>query len=61
MNQLFDIVIPVGPNDINQLNEQIKYHCRKSIQKLKWTNVSKLITDSDYDYVSNHWYMRHRI
>lgn len=28
---LFDIVIPVGPNDLNVINEQIKYTKKMSL------------------------------
>ena len=40
-------------------NYMLKYNPDKiKIRKLRWKNTNKLITKSDYDYVSYHWYLR---
>jgi FkbM family methyltransferase len=40
-------------------NYMLKYHPDKiQIRKLSWTNTNKLESNSNYDYISYHWYMR---
>ena len=40
-------------------NYMLKYNPDKiQIRKLSWTNTNKLETNSNYDYISYHWYMR---
>jgi len=40
-------------------NYMLKYNPDKiQIRKLSWKNTNKLETDSNYDYISYHWYMR---
>ena len=40
-------------------NYMLKYHPDKiKIRKLNWKNTDKLETNSNYDYISCHWYMR---
>ncbi|QXD31053.1 DUF6492 family protein [Candidatus Pelagisphaera phototrophica] len=40
-------------------NYMLKYNTDEiQIRKLSWENVNKLETNSNYDYISYHWYMR---
>ena len=40
-------------------NYMLKYNPDKiQIRKLRWENMKKPKTNSNYDYVSCHWYMR---
>jgi hypothetical protein len=40
-------------------NYMLKYNPDKiQIRKLSWKNTNKLETNSNYDYISYHWYMR---
>ena len=40
-------------------NYMLRYNPDKiQIRKLSWTNTNKLETNSNYDYISYHWYMR---
>ena len=40
-------------------NYMLKYNPDKiQIRKLNWTNTRKIETNSKYDYISYHWYMR---
>lgn len=40
-------------------NYMLKYNPDKiKVRKLNWKNTNKLVTHSNYDYISYHWYMR---
>tara|TARA_R110002072_G_scaffold60435_3_gene153458 strand:- start:465 stop:2480 length:2016 start_codon:yes stop_codon:yes gene_type:complete len=40
-------------------NYMLKYNPDKiQIRRLNWINTDKLVTNSNYDYISYHWYMR---
>ena len=40
-------------------NYMLKYNPDKiQIRKLSWSNTNKLVSNSNYDYISYHWYMR---
>ena len=40
-------------------NYMLKYNPNKiQIRKLNWTNTNKLETNSNFDYISYHWYLR---
>lgn len=52
--------IPAGASEYElYFNYMLKNHYDKiKIRKLKWENVSQLDTNSNYDYISYHWYKR---
>jgi hypothetical protein len=55
-----DMILSSGASEYEiYFNYMLEYHLSEiEIRSLKWINSSSIITDSDYDYISIHWYRR---